>query len=157
MTDELYQKAFTVNEERIRCEKIRALVVTTEQELHESALGSILHSAKLDLQSAENDLNFAEMELRSAMSVEHTVTGEKQLGCGRMAERTEIIYPTDKAIAWAIQARQTGLLSIVKGKFNKVAKTLARRMEIWLPVGRSTSKRRSRRRLKKSLVGCWER
>ena len=82
MTDELYQKALQVNNDRARCEKIRALVVTTEQELHESALGQVLHAAKTDLQSAENDLHYAEMELRMQMLVEHNASGEKQLGCG---------------------------------------------------------------------------
>ena len=82
MTDELYQKAFTVNEERARCEKIRALVVTTEQEVHESALGQILHAAKQDMQRAENDQHYAEMELRRQMLVEHNATGKQGLGCG---------------------------------------------------------------------------
>ena len=82
MTDELKNKALRVNEERARCEKIRALVVTTNQEIHESVLGQILHAAKADLQSAENDLHYAEMELRREMLVEHKATGVKQLGCG---------------------------------------------------------------------------
>ena len=124
MTDELYQKALAVKEERTRCEKIRNLVVTTEQEIHESVLGSILHAAKADLQSAENDLKFAEMELRSEMGVVHTVTGEKQLGCGRMVERTEVTYASDKAVTWAIAAGQPGLLTVIKSKFNKVARTM---------------------------------
>ena len=84
MTDELYQKALHVNEERARCDKIRALVVTTNQEVHESVLGQILHAAKVDLQSAENDLHFAELELRLEMLVEHNASGEKSFGCGNI-------------------------------------------------------------------------